>query len=428
MCSDAGVDDDTQPSGRHADARRPLPDGFLIGASTSPHQVEGGNLASDWWRLEHRPGSPLEQPSGDAADSYHRWRDDLEIVADLGLDAYRFGIEWARIEPADGEVSRAQLAHYGRMLTACRELGIEPVVTLHHFTLPAWFARAGGWTADGAGDRFSSHVRNVLPLLADADVRWVLTINEPNMVAVMATVRRLMSGASGPAEALDEAFAGPLPTPDAATRDALVDAHRAATDVLVPALPDALVGWSVAEHAVQAVPGGEEAAAAYREAHEESFLRPARDDGFVGVQSYTRNVFGPDGVVRNDPEDERTLMGWEYYPAALGEAVAHAASVVGDVPVLVTENGIATDDDERRISYTQAALHGLLDLAAPARGAAGVDVLGYLHWSLLDSYEWGTFGPTFGLVGWDPQTFDRTPKPSARWLGDVARSRGIPEG
>ncbi|UDY34317.1 family 1 glycosylhydrolase [Dermatobacter hominis] len=418
--------DDGATGGRAATGRRPLPDGFLIGASTSPHQIEGGNVASDWWRLEHRPGSPLPEPSGDAADSYHRWREDLEILAELGLDAYRFGIEWARIEPADGEISRAQVAHYGRIVAACRDLGIEPVVTLHHFTNPAWFSRGGGWTQDGATERFLRYVEAVLPVLADGDVRWVVTINEPNMVSVMATAARLMSGGTDLDDLLGDGPAGPLPPPDPATRDALVAAHHAAVDVLTGALPDALVGWSVAEHAVQSVPGGEDAAAAYREAHEESFLRPARGDGFVGVQSYTRNVFGPEGVVREDPEEERTQMGWEHYPAALGEAVEYAASVVGDVPVLVTENGIATADDERRISYTAAALDGLLDVTAPRRGAAGVDVRGYLHWSLLDNYEWGSFRPTFGLVGWDPVTFDRTPKRSARWLGEVARTRGVP--
>ncbi len=413
---------------------RTLPDGFLVGASTSPHQIEGGNVASDWWRLEHRPGTFLESASGDAADSYHRWRDDLELVAELGLTAYRFGVEWARIEPADGCWSRAEVQHYGRMVTTCRELGVEPVITLHHFTLPAWFARAGGWTADGASERFAAYVRRVVPILSDGDVRWVLTINEPNMIAVMATGRRLLAGSPTSGGSAHDALAdqlggpsGPLPPPDAATRDGLVAAHRSASDVVAAALPGARVGWSVAQHVVRSVPGGEEAAAAYREAHEDPFLRPARDDGFVGVQSYTRNVFGPDGPVRDDPVETRTQTGWEDWPDALGEAVRDAAAVVGDVPVLVTENGIATADDDRRIAYTRGALAGLLSaMADPATGGAGVDVRGYLHWSLLDNYEWGSFRPTFGLVGWDDETFDRTPKPSARWLGAVARTREVP--
>ena len=139
-------------------------------------------------------------------------------------------------------------------------------------------------------------------------------------------------------------------------------------------------------------------------------------DDFIGVQSYTRNVIGPEGAVRTDAEATRTQTGWEYWPAALEQAVRDTAAVVGDVPILVTENGIATDDDERRIAYTADALAGLQRAMAD-----GIDVRGYLHWSLLDNYEWGSYHATFGLAGWSPTTFDR----DAEALGGVAR-RGRP--
>ncbi len=388
-----------------------FPPDFLVGASTSAHQIEGGNVNSTWWALEHRPGSPVSEPSGDAADGYHRWEDDLDLIADLGLSAYRFSVEWARIEPEPGFVSRAALQHYRRIVEGLRARDVEPVVTLHHFTDPRWFARKGGWSAGSeAVDRFASYVHALQPVLDG--VEWVVTINEPNMVAIMASVARALRGEEAASDGL-----GPLPMPDTDVGDVLADAHRAARDVLHHLDGDLRVGWSVANQVVQSVPGGEEAAATYRETREDRYLRVSAVDDFVGVQSYTRTVFGPDGPVRDDPEDTRTLTGWEHHPAALGEAVRHTREVVGDaVPILVTENGIATDDDARRIAYTADALAGLR-----AAMDDGADVRGYLHWSLLDNYEWGSFHATFGLVGWDPDTFDRSPKPSAWWLGDLAR-------
>jgi beta-glucosidase len=392
-----------------------FPAGFLLGASTAAHQIEGGNVNSDWWAMEHAPATTLDEPSGDAADSYHRWADDLDLVASIGLNAYRFSIEWARIEPAPGRFSQAALAHYRRLVQGCLDRGIEPVVTLHHFTLPRWFARAGGWTASDAVERFVGYVREAAAILDG--VRRVATVNEPNMVAIMARVRLLLRGDDDPSSAAHDVATAPLPAPHLATRDALIDAHRAATAALHDLRPDLLVGWTVANQAIGAAPGGEAAAAAFVESVEDPFLRAAAGDDWIGVQAYTRNRFGPDGFLREDPEDTRTLTGWEYWPDAVGEAVRHTAEVVPGVPIVVTENGIATDDDTRRIAYTDGALTALAEAMAD-----GIDVRGYLHWSLLDNYEWGSYHATFGLVGWDPATFERTPKPSARWLGGIARS------
>ncbi len=392
-----------------------FPDGFLIGASTAAHQIEGGNVNSTWWMFEHREGTPIEEPSGDAADSYHRWPDDLDLVADLGLDAYRFSVEWARIEPERGFVSKAALQHYRRMIDGALERGIEPAVTLHHFTEPRWFWEAGGWCAADATESFVRYVTAVAPILEG--VRWVVTINEPNIASIMARLTRPMEAAERLAEQERDVPGAPLPSPHSGTVAGMTAAHHAACEALHPLLENTCLGWSVASQVIQSVPGGEDAAARYEELVEDVFLRESRHDDFVGVQSYTRNVFGPDGPVRDDPDDTRTQMGWEYWPDALGHAVRHTAEVTGGVPILVTENGIATADDERRIDYTSGALRSLRSAMDD-----GVDVRGYLHWSLLDNYEWGSYRPTFGLASWDSETFDRTPKPSARWLGEVARS------
>jgi len=148
------------------------------------------------------------------------------------------------------------------------------------------------------------------------------------------------------------------------------------------------------------------------------FLEVARDDDFVGVQAYTRTIIGPNGPQMPPAGAETTLTGWEYFPAALGIGVRNAWNLAGRIPILVTENGIATDDDTRRIAYMQAVLLDLHDAMAE-----GVDVRGYIHWSALDNYEWGSYDPTFGLIAVDRTTFARTPKPSLGWLGNVAQAR-----
>ena len=126
-----------------------FPDGFIWGAAGAAHQIEGGNTNNDWWDFEHAPDSRCAESSGDACDSYHRWHEDLALVEDMGLGAYRFSLEWSRIEPAEGEYSMAALDHYRRICAGCHERGIVPVVTFHHFTTPSWFAARGGFEAVG---------------------------------------------------------------------------------------------------------------------------------------------------------------------------------------------------------------------------------------------------------------------------------------
>lgn len=401
-----------------------LPHGFLMGASTSAHQVEGNNVSSDWWVLENRPDSFVAEPSGDAADSFHRWPQDMDLLSELGFNAYRFGIEWARVEPERGRISRAAVAHYRDMVRGALARGLTPVVTLHHFTSPRWFSELGGWSSPESAGLFAAYAGVAAEILA-AGVRHVVTINEPNMVALMHTLMREAArtrergGERSGAAAFDP---GSL-QPDADVTRALIRAHRAARGVLRAADPGLRVGWTVANQVYQAEPGAEEVAAAYAGPREDVFLEAAREDDWVGVQAYTRHRIGPDGPLPVPQGAETTLTGWEVYPQALGEAVRHTAAVVGpDVPILVTENGIATDDDALRISYTRRALAGL---AAALRD--GVDVRGYLHWSALDNYEWGSYRPTFGLIAVDPHSFARRPKESARWLGSVARSGRLPE-
>lgn len=409
-----------------------FPDGFLWGASTAPHQIEGNNLNSDWWAQEQvTPGMEL---SGDACDSYHRYREDIDLLADAGLNSYRFGIEWARIEPLPGHFSNAELAHYRRMIDACLDRRIAPVVTLQHFTTPLWFAKAGGWMATDAGDAFVRYVTKAAGILDG--VEWVATMNEPNMQAAIITAMRRMQDRQGASwqsptvegngeTALDDAERERrardefLAFADPAIGKVLVDIHHRARDA-VRANSGAKVGWTIAAGALTPAPGGDEKLREIRYGKEDLFWEGSRDDDWTGVQAYSSQEVDAHGLVPHPQRADNTLVGTTYRPDSLGMAVRHAADVTHGVPILVTENGIATADDGQRIRYTEEALRGLHQAMAD-----GIDVRGYLHWSLLDNFEWGHWEPTFGLVAVDRDTFARTPKPSLEWLGEVARQGGV---
>lgn len=395
---------------------------FLWGAATAAHQIEGNNTNADFWAAEHAGLPHIKEPSGDACDSYHRYRTDIRLLAEAGLKAYRFSVEWARIEPERGLVSRAQLLHYRDMIDACHEYGVEPIVTLHHFTSPRWFAQAGGFTGPEGVELFSRYVAAVAPILHD--VNWVVTINEPNILALFA----LMSGARDAGDSGDAADSGEaesptvamsqMPTPSLAFAARIGEVHRAAVAILRETTR-AKVGWAIAAQAFTPTPGNEAVFERVFHAWEGAYYEASEGDDFVGLQAYTSQPVDANGPVPHPPHPDNSLSGWAYRPDALGLNVRRVWERYG-LPVFVTENGISTDDDTRRIAYTRAALQGLHDAVA-----AGAEVYGYTHWSLLDNYEWGSFVPTFGLIAVDRAgDFERTPKPSLAWLGRVAASNG----
>ena len=161
-----------------------FPDGFLWGTATAAHQVEGGNWNNDWWMWEHDPQSPCVEPSGDTCDHFHRYPEDIKLLADLGFRTYRFSIEWSRVEPERNEWSRAALEHYRRVCATCHENGILPIVTFHHFTTPRWVAHHGGWEEPETADLFARYAERVTGHLGDL-MPWACTFNEPNIVATM---------------------------------------------------------------------------------------------------------------------------------------------------------------------------------------------------------------------------------------------------
>ncbi len=385
-----------------------FPDRFLWGTATAAHQIEGGNVNNDWWAMEHDPTSPCVEASGDACDSFNRYPEDIALVADLGLGAYRFSLEWSRIEPAEGEFSTVALDHYRRMAATCHEHGIMPVVTFHHFTHPRWLADAGTWEALHAPDRFARFCEKVTGHLGDL-IGMACTLNEPNVVATMGWRHGLF----------------PPRVRDRTRRDvvnaAMVSAHRKAVDAIRSGPGDFPIGMTVSMTDFQLQPGGEAWIERLRKPNEDVFLEATSGDDFIGVQTYTRMRVGADGALGAEDGVRTTQMGYEVWPESLAATIHRATEVTGGLPVYVTEKGIGTDDDPLRVEYVTRALAGVRTCIDD-----GIDVRGYFYWSLLDNFEWVLgYGPTFGLVAVDRGTFERSPKPSAAFFGGVARANGL---
>lgn len=408
-----------------ATQRKLRPD-FLWGAATAGHQVEGSNINSDSWVLEHLPHSGFAAPSGDACDSYHRWREDLALVKKIGLNCYRFGIEWSRIEPEEGEYSLAALDHYRAMIDGCVEMGLVPLVTYSHFTVPRWFAAKGGWEEPANVEHFVRFCERAARALG-RNYNHALTFNEPNLAAQLswqpgfrATMPYFAQSSAAAAKAVGSNRFSSTPIFDIARAGPIqVDAHHRAVEAIKSIRPDLQLGLSLAVADEQTGPDSDGLKRKIAQVYAPWFDAVAKDD-FVGVQTYGRAVVGKDIDLALPAGAELTQTEMEYYPQALEATVRWVAKETGR-PVIVTENGIATADDSRRIAYMDHALAGL--------GRAikdGVDVRGYIHWSLLDNFEWNrAYTAQFGLVAVDRMTFRRTMKPSATHLGRYARANSI---
>jgi beta-glucosidase len=411
---------------------RAFPKGFLWGAATAAHQVEGNNVNSDIWALEHVTPTVYAEPSGDAANSFELWPTDLDLVRTMGLNAYRFSLEWARIEPEPGQFSIAMLDHYKRMILGCRARGIEPVVTFNHFTTPRWFAMRGGWTSAEAPDLFARYCDRAARHLA-TDIGHATTLNEPNLAGllhlvlppglgdILLTADRAMSEAAARQYGVAKFYAGNSLWTDAPQTVSahLLAAHEAGRAAIKAARGDLPVGVSLAIVDDQAA-GPDSLRDTMRETLYGPWLRAARSDDFVGVQNYERAIWTAEGRMPPPPGAMLNAMGSEIYPPSLAGAVRHAHAVAG-VPVIVTEHGVNSPDDRVRAALIPAALAEL------ARAIAdGVPVKGYCHWSLVDNFEW-VFGykPQFGLHSLDRASFARTPKPSAAILGAIARRNAV---
>jgi beta-glucosidase len=408
---------------------RPFPPGFRWGVATAGHQNEGDNTASDTWFAENVTPTVFREPSGLACDGFRRWREDLDLVAGMNLTAYRFSVEWARIEPVEGEFSDAGLAHYGAIIDRCLELGLAPIVTFNHFTCPHWFAARGGWLDPAAPALFARYCAAVMDRIG-AGIAVAVTLNEPNLPRLLwwldlpEVVRKLERetlAAAGRAAGVARYRLANVVLPEEfdAIADGLAAGHVAAKRAIKDRRPDLPVGLSVAVVDDQAA-GATTVRDRKRAEVYERWLRLARDDDYVGVQNYERARYDGDGALPPPEDAPLNAMGSDIYPLSLAGAVLYVYAETG-VPILVTEHGLGHDDDAHRGPFIEESLRGLRDVIDE-----GVPVLGYLHWTLMDNFEWiFGFHSHLGLHTVDRTTFARTPKPSAAVLARIAGQHAV---
>jgi len=410
-----------------ARARRAWPKDFLWGTAISAYQSEGNNTNADAWIRENVTPTLFKERSGDACDSYHRYGEDIAIAAKLGFNCYRLGIEWARIEPSEGAFSNAELDHYADVLQTCRAHGLKPVVTFNHFTTPIWFAARGGFEAADSPGLFARFCGRAAEHLGGL-IHLATTFNEANIAYLVQLLSQVVppsplvkesmaaaAKAAGSAKFSSLAYADP-----AVTTPLLQEAHRKGYDAIKRARPALPVGLTLTTQDIQST-GTAAWADTWRDKLYGDWVGVARSHAdFVGVQPYTRFLVNANGLTWPPAGTEMTDAGYEFYPEALGATVRWAHAAIGK-PIYVTENGIATNDDTRRIAYIDRALASL-----KACLDDGIPVHSYLYWSLLDNFEWTSgYAKHFGLVAVDLQTFKRTPRPSALHLGRIAKASGI---
>jgi beta-glucosidase len=416
--------------------KKSFPKGFRWGVATAAHQIEGNNVNSDLWFMENIQPTTFKERSGDTCDSYHRYEEDIAIIAGLGLNTYRFSIEWARIEPSRGHFSAAELDYYKRVIECCQKHNVSPAVTFYHVSAPRWFAEAGGWLNPESPALFSNYCSRAARALGDG-MAHAFTINEPQVgktyrafaqsspfFAEGDKAERAAHAAAAKATASDRFVTMNYPEIDAMTPQ-LIAAHEQGFAAIKAARSQLPVGVTL--NVVDFQPATTRNK--FRELRQVAYgawLEAARKTGdFVGVQTYRQiripgegdKLPAPPSMPFAKPDD---LPEQIKQPLALANAVTYIHDEVKK-PIFVTENGIETQNDERRVWYIPQVLAGLHDAMN-----AGVPVIGYCHWSLLDNFEWlRGYEPHFGIVAVDRLTFKRTVKPSGKLLGEIAKRNAI---
>jgi beta-glucosidase len=442
--------------------RYQFPDGFLWGSATSAYQIEGSPLAdgagpSIWQRFAHTPGMTSNGETGDiACDHYRLYRDDVALMHELGLKAYRFSIAWARVLPEGiGRINQAGLDFYDRLVDALLEKGIEPLATLYHWDLPAALDDRGGWLNPDIAGWFADYGEAMFRKL-DGRVKTWATLNEPWVV----TDGGYLHGALAPGHR--SLYETPIASRNlmrahgaAVQRYRAVGAHRIGLVVnLEPKYPASDSEADLAATARSAaymnrqyldpayglgcpVEMKEIFGAAWEEWSEADLALAAQPTDWLGVNYYTRGVMKDDAAswpvgaayVRQ-PHKIYTETGWELFEQGLTDTLLWVTERYGNPPVYITENGAAFFDpptasdgrvrDPPRCDYFNRHLR-----AVHAAIAAGADIRGYMAWSLLDNLEWSLgYSKRFGIVHVDFATQERTPKDSALFYAEVVASNG----
>lgn len=398
-----------------------FPKDFLWGAATAAYQVEGDNVHSDWWPWEKAVG---KENSGKACRHYELYEQDFDLAKGLHHNAHRLSIEWGRIEPEQGKFSQEALEHYTNVLLALKARQIEPVVTLHHFTNPTWFAEAGGWENKKSPALFLRYCDFVVRALAK-HVRYWITINEPTIYVSHAFLFGVW-----PPQAKSfwrmRRVEGHLVSAHIKTYRLIHEIYKSAS------LPAPAVSFS--QHMMALVPctqSWKNRLAAYlrhklfNEGYLDTFVRHKALD-FIGVNYYSRqrvdlkkwgltNLLTDVCESNHDPVKTNSL-GWDIYPEGLHDVLLKLKKY--NLPVMITENGICTSDDSQRWEFLRDHLKNIHWAMKK-----GVPIIGYLYWALMDNFEWDKgFGPRFGLIDIDYQTFKRTVRESAVQFGRVCET------
>ncbi len=409
-----------------------FPEGFLWGAATSAHQIEGGteNDWSEWekknaqrladeaktkwadWQKKKFPEmfDPKNYISGRACDHYNRYEEDLDIAKSLNLNAFRISIEWLRIEPEEGKFDEKEIEHYRKVISAIRARGMEPFVTLWHWTNPLWLSEKGGPKSKKFPFYFSRYSKYILKELK-RDVNYWLTINEPTSVIANSYIQGRWPPQKRNIIAALEVYKN------------LSLAHNESYKIIKNILPKSKVGFS------NIIPYFEPynknsfldkiTTSLFKYFAIEKFWNLTKGyNDFLAVQYYFHNRVKFPGVIRNENREVSDL-GWEIYP----EGVYHILKDLKkyNLPIYITENGLADAEDKKRARFIKSHLRWVHKAISE-----GVDVRGYFYWSLLDNFEWDKgFWPRFGLVEVDYKTMERKIRPSAREYAKICRENSL---
>jgi len=403
----------------------------IWGAATSAHQVEGGNRWNDWWAWEE--AGKVSERSGKACDHYRLFREDFHLARSLGHTAHRFSLEWSRLEPAEGEWSEEAFLHYQNVFDALEAEGLEPVVTLHHFTNPLWFSKQGGWMQRDASGKFAAYVERIAKRFGKR-VRFWVTINEP----LIYIYQGLILGRWPPGKKLMWEAAKVLKE--------LLRAHILAHDILHDHCKDPQCWVSIAHHTMSFAPCRPSLLdrlsiflrdwfvnrLVYRSLLSGFLFYPgvfcerlpaARTLDYLGVNYYSRDfvrfagLAGINQLGGTCPKEHHSNkieavndLGWEIYPRGIYEVVLGLRSL--KLPILITENGVCTQDDSLRQRFIREHL-----LQVERARKEKIPIFGYFYWSLVDNFEWAEgFEPRFGIVGVDYTDGSRKVRPSAQTL------------
>jgi len=388
-----------------------FPDNFLWGSSTSAHQVEGNNVLNNWYLWEQEGRINRQQKSGVACDHYNRFREDIDLLVSLNQNAFRLSIEWSRIEPEPGKINRKEIAHYEEVLRYLREKKVKSFVTLHHFTSPIWFE----WEQSSS----INHFRNFSALIAKELghlIDFWCTINEPYIQAN----EGYLVGEFPPGKKNIKSFFRVM--------DNMVAGHNAAYHAIHSVLPHALVG--AGQNSEYFIPASDDpldrSVTDMNKAVRNRYFLDRTVCDYIGLQHYsmTKLRFNPhapkmfygSSVLSGLPQND---LGWEIYPDGLYHVLVELEKY--GKPVYVTENGVADRNDTLRKDYLERYLK-----AVHRAITRGIDVRGYLHWSLMDNFEWCRgFDGRFGLCEMNYVTQERIARNSAKYYAQICKKNSL---